>query len=112
MNSTKYTHEWPKENSRVEQGPRRKGPGRSITDPLSYYCTTLTNKKSTMIQTPGYGHACQRVSKGYPTSGKMSVKWRAQTSTHVSINPSQEPCIKNCVISTDTHEQTMRHQVK
>ena len=41
----------------------------------------------------------------------MSAKWRAHTSTRVSINPSQKACIENRVMSTDTHEQVMRHQV-
>ena len=41
----------------------------------------------------------------------MSVKWHAGASTHVSINLNQKACIENCVMSTDTLEQVMRHQV-
>jgi len=39
----------------------------------------------------------------------MSAKWRAHTGTRVSINPTREACIENCVASTDTYEQAMRH---
>ena len=41
----------------------------------------------------------------------MSAKWCAHPGIRVSINPNQKASIENRVVSTDTHEQTIRHQV-
>jgi len=87
-------------------------PGRSTANSLCYCCTTLINWKFIAVQTLRSGHAGPWESESYPTSSNMSVKWRVGTSTRVSINSNRKTRIENCVMSTDTHEQEMRHQVK
>ena len=65
-----------------------------------------------MVQASGSEHVSPRKSESYPTSGKMSAKWRVGTSTHVSINLDRKACIENHVMSTNTHGQAMRQQVR
>jgi len=55
----------------------------STADPLRYRCITLINRKSTAVQAPGSKYAGPWESEYCLTSGKMSAKWHAQTSTHV-----------------------------
>ena len=58
MNSIKEAHELQKGNSRAEKGDlKEKDHERFTADPLRYHCTTLINKKSTMVKASGSGHA-------------------------------------------------------
>jgi len=73
----KRSHELQKGNSRAERGVEENDPERSTDDPLRYRCITLINRKSTMVQAPGAGHAGLGKSESCPISDKMSAKWRA-----------------------------------
>ena len=45
-------------------------------------------------------------------SGKMSAKWHTGINTHESLNLKHKYALKNSVVSTGTHEQKMRQQIK
>jgi len=46
--------------------------------------------------------------KNSPTSGVANAKWRAGTSTSVSINSSPRACIENRIVSIYIQEQVRR----
>ena len=77
MNSTKEATSYKKEIREPSRGVEENDPERSTDDPLRYRCITLINRKSTMVQAPGAGHAGLGKSESFPISDKMSAKWRA-----------------------------------
>jgi len=58
-------------------GLEEMNPGRSTADSLRYHCATMINKKSIMVQALGSRHVGSGELESCPTSGKMSVKFRA-----------------------------------
>ena len=94
MNSTKGAHELQKENSRDEHGAWK---DRALDGLPKIHASIahlwLATGRIHKLQAPRSEHEDPR-SQNSPTSGVMNAKWRAGTSTRISINLNQKHSLK------------------